>query len=167
MRDVLVGALCAIGLFMFFYRGYDKWDNRLGNLAGFCAICIAWFPTTKEGPLDLSGKIHFLAAIIFFLALSAFSLFFFTRKGPNPTARKKMRNRIYIACGLVMLFSLISMGIYISFFQKSFPETSLVFWLETVALVAFGISWLTKGGTLYPDRKSKKVDLLNKSQILK
>jgi hypothetical protein len=28
-----------------------------------------------------------------------------------------------------------------------------VFWAETVTLVAFGVSWLTKGGTLYPDKK--------------
>jgi len=27
-----------------------------------------------------------------------------------------------------------------------------VFWAETVALIAFGVSWITKGGTLYPDK---------------
>ena len=26
-----------------------------------------------------------------------------------------------------------------------------VFWIETVALIAFGVSWLTKGGTFYQD----------------
>jgi hypothetical protein len=34
MRDVFVGAMCAIVLFLFFYRGYDKWDDRAGNLSG-------------------------------------------------------------------------------------------------------------------------------------
>jgi hypothetical protein len=153
MRDVLVGALCAIGLFMFFYRGYDKWDDWVGNIAGFCAICIAWFPTTKFGPLDLSGKIHFIAACIFFTALACFSLFLFTRKGPKPTRQKMIRNKIYIICGLVMILSLIGIMIFFSFFQESHPYSRFVFWAETIALVAFGISWITKGGTFYPDKK--------------
>ncbi|MDP4223774.1 MAG: DUF998 domain-containing protein [Bacteroidota bacterium] len=153
MRDVLVGALCAIGLFMFFYRGYDKWDNITGNIVGFCAICIAWFPATKLGPLDLSGKIHFTAACIFFLMLAFFSLGLFTRKGPNPTARKLKRNIIYIVCGLVMIACLIGMLIFFVFLQGSHPDSTFAFWAETVALIAFGVSWLTKGGTFYPDRK--------------
>jgi hypothetical protein len=80
MRDVYVGAMCAIGLFLFFYRGYDRWDDWAGNIAGFCAFCIAWFPTTKIGPQDLAGRIHFNAASIFFVILACFSLFLFTRE---------------------------------------------------------------------------------------
>ena len=54
MRDVLVGALCAIGLFLFFYRGYSKWDNWAGNIAGFFALGIALFPTNETGLYDVS-----------------------------------------------------------------------------------------------------------------
>lgn len=158
MRDVLVGALCAIGLFMFFYRGYDNWDNITGNIVGFCAICIAWFPATKAGPLDLPGKIHFIAAAIFFLCLAFFSLVLFTRKGSNPTARKLRRNRIYVICGLVMIACLIGMLVFFGFLQDHYPDSSFAFWAETVALLAFGISWLTKGGAFYPDRKPVKKD---------
>jgi hypothetical protein len=28
-----------------------------------------------------------------------------------------------------------------------------VFWAETIALVAFGVSWLTKGEAIYPDKR--------------
>ena len=52
MRDLFVGALCAIALFLFFYKGYSKWDNRAANLAAFFALGIAFFPTVSEGPLD-------------------------------------------------------------------------------------------------------------------
>jgi hypothetical protein len=159
MRDVFVGALCAIGLFLFFYRGYDKWDNITGNIAGFCAICIALFPATKLGPLDLSGKIHFIAASIFFLALALFSLVLFTRKDTNPTSGKLKRNRIYVVCGLVMIVCLIGMFIFFGFFQESYPDSTFAFWTETIALIAFGVSWLTKGGTFYPDRKPWKMAL--------
>lgn len=92
MRDVFVGAMCAIGLFLFFYRGYDKWDDWAGNIAGFCAFCIAWFPTTKIGHQNLSGKIHFIAAAVLFVVLACFSLLLFTRKGPKSTPQKLQRN---------------------------------------------------------------------------
>jgi len=105
MRDVLVGALCAIALFMFFYKGHDKWDDRVG-------------------------------------------------KGSDPTQQKLKRNKIYIICGLIMIACLISIMIYFNFFQDTNPKSSFVFWAETIALVAFGVSWLTKGGTLYPDKKT-------------
>ncbi|MDZ7633560.1 MAG: hypothetical protein U5L72_03595 [Bacteroidales bacterium] len=43
MRDFFVGAICAIALFLFFYRGYDRWDNISANVAGFFALGIAFF----------------------------------------------------------------------------------------------------------------------------
>jgi hypothetical protein len=47
MRNILVGSLCAISLFLFFYKGYDKWDNMTGNLRpGY-----SFFPYSKRGAL--------------------------------------------------------------------------------------------------------------------
>jgi hypothetical protein len=152
MRDVFVGALCGEALFLFFYRGYDKLDDWAGNIAGFFAIGIAWFPTTEFGPENLIGIIHFVCATMFFLILAGFSLFLFTKKGSAPTQQKLTRNKIYIVCGLIMIACLISIVIYYNFINVDKSKSTFVFWAETVALVAFGISWLTKGGTLYPDK---------------
>jgi hypothetical protein len=155
MRDVFVGAICAIALFMFFYKGHSKWDNRVADLAGFFAVGIALFPTIEEGPYNMSAIIHFICAASFFTILSVFSLFLFTRKGPEPTKRKLTRNKIYVICGSVMIACMIGILIYFIFFEAAHQKSSFVFWSETVALVAFGVSWLTKGGTLYPDKKIK------------
>ncbi len=152
MRDVFVGAMCAVGLFLFFYRGYDRWDNLAGDVAGFCAFLIAWFPTSKVGPQDWAGQIHFVAAGVFFGVLAIFSLFLFTRTNDAPTPRKIQRNLIYIACGIILLLAASGMLVYFLFLQERFPHTRFVFWAETTALVAFGVSWLTKGGTLLPDK---------------
>jgi len=46
MRDVFVGGMCAAGVFLIFYRGDDRWERWLTNLAGFFAVGIALFPTT-------------------------------------------------------------------------------------------------------------------------
>ncbi len=155
MRDVFVGALCAIGLFLFFYHGYDQWDNLAGNVAGFCAFLIAWFPTTKAGPQDWTGKTHFVAAGVFFTVLALFSIFLFTRGESDPTHRKVQRNRIYIICGIILLVAAMGILYYFLFLLKRYPNSPFVFWAETVALVAFGISWLTKGGTLLPDKQER------------
>lgn len=45
MRNLFVGAMCAVGVFCVAYRGHDRWDDRLTNVAGLAAICIALFPT--------------------------------------------------------------------------------------------------------------------------
>jgi len=157
MRDVFVGSLCAIGLFLFFYKGYDRWDNVSGNLAGLLAFAIALFPTVEEGPYNWSAIVHFICAALFFIILSGISIFLFTRKGYEPTERKLTRNRIYLICGILMLACLAAILVFFIFLEAYYPQSSFVFWAETVALVAFGISWLTKGGTIYPDRKSEEI----------
>jgi hypothetical protein len=45
MRNLFVGGMCAMGVFFAAYRGRDRWDNRLTNVAGVAALCIALFPT--------------------------------------------------------------------------------------------------------------------------
>ena len=56
-----------------------------------------------------------------------------------------------------MIACLISIVIYKNFIQNGHSESCFVFWAETVALIAFGVSGLTKGGTLYPDKENSRV----------
>ena len=147
MRDVFVGAICSIALFLFFYKGYDRWDNWSANVAGFFALGIALFPTVMQGPQNWVGKVHFICAAVFFMILSGIAMFLFTRTKPDPTKQKVTRNKIYLICGLVMILSLAAILIYFSFFNFEKSPSCFVFWAETIALFAFGVSWLTKGGT--------------------
>lgn len=152
MRDLFVGSICAIALFLFFYRGYDRWDNIAANLSGFFALGIAFFPTVKEGPWDWVARVHFYSAACFFVILAFISLFLFTRGEKRPTGRKLKRNIIYRACGIIMLASLAGIEIYFLFTDENHDDSRFVLIAETITLMAFGISWLTKGGTLYPDK---------------
>lgn len=52
-----------------------------------------------------------------------------------------------------MLACLIVIVLYKILMKDNTHESSLVFWGETIALVAFGVSWLTKGEAIYPDKK--------------
>jgi hypothetical protein len=154
MGDVFVGALCAIALFMFFYSGYDKWDDWAGNAAGIFALGVAWFPTTETGPGDWIGTVHFICAAALFIMLAFFSIYLFTKtkKDAEPTQQKLIRNKIYISCGIIMVLCLAAIFIYMNFIQDIHYDSTYVYWMETIALVAFGISWLTKGETLLPDK---------------
>jgi hypothetical protein len=44
MRDVFGGTLCAMGIFLFCYRGYDRIENWTANVGCFSALGLALFP---------------------------------------------------------------------------------------------------------------------------
>jgi hypothetical protein len=166
MREIFVGILCGISLFLFTYKGYSKLDNWSANIAGFFALGIAFFPTTfREGinceknienfiNYSHSSTIHFISATIFFLTLAYMSICLFTKTNNQHqanaiTEQKLTRNKIYVWCGWIIIGSLIIIFLH----QKDIlpSELPITFIFETVALVAFGMSWLTKGEALFGD----------------
>jgi hypothetical protein len=160
MRDVFVGILCTIGFFLLSYKGYERKDTLAGKCGCVLAICTALFPTTPNGKaqegLDFVGYVHIAFAGLFFLTLIYFSLFLFTKtdKSKTPSRRKLLRNTVYKACGYAMAICILLIAFYFSFLKKSTPfleEYKPVFWLEATAIVAFGISWLTKGQAILKD----------------
>jgi hypothetical protein len=160
MRDVFVGTLCVIGFFLLSYRGYD-YDNIVGNFGCIFAVGAALFPTTPNhsasGGTDLIGYFHFIFAALFFATLIYFSCFLFpkTHKNGQPSRRKLQRNKFYKACGWVMFICIfILIPIYLSLpdkFASVLDEYAPAFWLETIGIGAFGISWLTKGQAILRD----------------
>jgi hypothetical protein len=149
-RDALVGILFTIGWFLFTYRGYERQDNVAGSLAGVFALGVALFPdsgTTTE------RHIHFGCALGLFLALAYFSLFLFTKSAGSPTREKRIRNTIYRLCGVSMLCCIVAIGVYYAaVINTSLSAWQPVFWLESLALWSFGISWFVKGETFFKDR---------------
>jgi uncharacterized membrane protein len=188
---VFVGSLCAIGVFLISYR-YKKWDIIASIIAGICAIFVAIFPTAPEvdptATQKAIGIVHGVSAGLFFFILALMSIFLFTKTNPyqavkplkftdylamlvvtrtkpefplNP--RKKKRNIIYRVCGWIILFCIIGMGIVaIPAIKEHVDKCHPVFWLESIAVFAFGASWLVKGDTIMADRdKEKKFDERN------
>ena len=165
MRDVFVGTLFANGVFLFCYRGPDTQDNVLTNIAGLSAIAIGLFPMDpvynhiildkfpginnpdcyqNQGPRGF----HIYAVGTFFIILSYLAIFRFTKPSqPQITKQKKSRNKVYIVCGIVML---INLGAIV--FIKATSKATSIFWPETIAIVAFGIAWLTKGQAILKDK---------------
>jgi hypothetical protein len=65
-----------------------------------------------------------------------------------PSRRKPLRNRIYVSCGIVIVVSLLFAGGTQTLWVDTFRDTNVLFWCESVAIFAFGASWLVKGQTL-------------------
>jgi len=164
MGDVFVGALCCVGLFLFFYAGYDKTDDILGNIAGIFAFGVAFFPTSQNDKVEIIGTIHIICATLLFIILAVFSLVLFT-KGDKSNSQKVRRNIVYRICGIMMVLSIISLFIY--FLVPKNSPGHFVFFAESTALVFFGISWLTKGGDLFFPDKTKRVRPYKRLKYLK
>ncbi|MHB1434103.1 MAG: hypothetical protein ACYCVZ_18555 [Streptosporangiaceae bacterium] len=90
MRNIFVGSLCAIGVFLLSYEGYDDWDERITGLAGLCAIGTAFSPTIPPAAQVLTtgqqvvGDLHLSFAALTFTALAVMS-FRFTKTYPEVT----------------------------------------------------------------------------------
>lgn len=163
MRDVFVGIVVSIGIFLASYTGYEDdsllSDNLVGNVASAGAIVLALFPTAPSAgpnPLpDWVGNVHWISSALFFLALAYFCLRLFTKTHPDrePTPRKLTRNRIYRICGITILACLVLIVIDLALppIREALSAYKPIFWLESVAIIAFGFSWLIKGETLLKD----------------
>jgi hypothetical protein len=143
MRDVFVGALCTMAAFFFFYSGDGRRDRLAGILAGFLMLGVVLFPTTLEGTRDWIGWMHYAFAGPLFLHLAWIAIFHFPKK---PLGVKiETTDKIQITCGLIMIACAIAVLVYELFFSVEGVETCFLFAAETVALIAFGLSWFTEG----------------------
>lgn len=146
--DILVGILFVLGFFLMTYKGYDKTDSRAANLGCVFALGVALFPTTSTN--QVVHIMHFVFAVLLFSVFIFFSIYLFRKKGPGVcTKQKNNRNRVYFTCGIIMILCIASIALSMIFFQSQSQAYNLVFWFESVALIAFGISWVTKAEFLF------------------
>ncbi|MBA2248800.1 MAG: hypothetical protein H0W12_01255 [Chitinophagaceae bacterium] len=165
--NLFTGILCAVALFLLAYKGFDRTDHITSSLAGFFALGIAMFPTNDNSanscaiihlPINaIRNYIHYCFAAAFFISLACISLFLFTKSKGYKTKEKKLRNKVYRSCGIIIFIAVFLLALY-SFFGDhfhSFGKYKPVFWLEWIALGAFGASWLVKGELILKDSHKK------------
>lgn len=168
--SVFVGLLCTVGLFLITYRGFDKtpdgktdhWDQIISTTAGIGAIGVAMFPANN---MDTPGcaltyfedsgwrnALHYVFAAVFFLMLAAMSFFRFTisktPKSQHPPAKKR-RHLLYRSCAVLILVCLILIPVLDIFIDTE--DLNATFWLEWIAMIAFGSAWLVKGKMFLAD----------------
>ncbi len=164
--NILVGSLCAIGIFLMSTRGFTKQDHQdeiAGTLGGVFAIGVALCPKTPGADAgackpSVLNSLHYPAAALLFLTLAYFCLFLFTRTAPGqqPSRGKIRRNHVYRFSGITILVCILALGILkITQLEQTLASLRPVFWLESLAVVTFGFAWLTKGEMILKDRQDE------------
>jgi hypothetical protein len=160
MRNYYVGSLCAIAVFLLCLRGYDVADEVAEFLAGIFAFGVAVFPPVNPRAAQYSsmqvkmGFVHAGFAALMFLTLAYLCVFRFRKTAPGVvlTRRKRHRNRVYAACGVAIVVSMVGMtSLTLARILEGRHPSQWLFWLESLAMAAFGTAWLTKGGGLWRD----------------
>jgi hypothetical protein len=104
MRNAFIGALCALGVFLVAYAGYDDVDRWITNIAGLAAIGVAFCPTKPavcaaapavcpasqvrhlSDSQQVVGDIHLVFAVVAFVMLGLMALRF-AKTGPTPSGQ--------------------------------------------------------------------------------
>lgn len=175
LRDVFVGILCSVSFFFFAFHGYDRRDFVAYKIASISALGIAFSPAFIKSVINpyihiapnvnsVTNAVHYVFAAIFFGTLAVVSLWLFTRTGKSSDrvksllrSEKRNRNRIYRACGIIILLGLVLLAILNALKEgTAILGIDPVFWVETIMLFAFGFSWLVKGDVLFKDKGKPK-----------
>lgn len=140
------GALCVMGVFLLAYRAGDAAvENVLTTIAGLAALGVAMThaapPDPTPGQLRLA-VVHLACAAVLFVLLGAIAVFLFPSDVPPA---KAWQARTYRALGFTIWVAIIAMialhGLVPDFYQR----THLFFWLESVCVIAFAVSFILKG----------------------
>lgn len=162
-----------LGFSLIVYKGWERKDFFISLAAGVSALLLLLFPTDNLGKdcnFDFSKtyvtilrtssfrpEFHYGCAAVFLGCLAYMSFFLFTKSdlpaGKRPP-RKVARNRIYRTCAVIMV---IAMLVIVSGLARVIPKQwytdhSITFWMETLAVEAFGFSWMVKGRSFFADR---------------
>ncbi|MCF3972647.1 hypothetical protein [Paracoccus salsus] len=172
MREIFVGTLIAQAVFLWSYEGFRPdagdliTDKTTARVAAVAVALVALSPTSPAkapeassadctllqcvlGP-NLSATLHLTAATVFFAALAVYCLVLFV-KGDVDGPEKRASNRIYRICGWLIVGSIGLIGVlFLTGLDDALDGLRPVFWLETVATLAFATSWMVKGDALRP-----------------
>lgn len=145
-RNILVGSLWAVGVFLFLFQGLSRWENWILNLAGIGAISVAMNPMPTEQCAPGSAvTLHAASAIVFFLCLATVAIAFSKTRIQFiiHTPKRRRFKRAYDAAGIAMVAMPAAVaGIY--FLGGRQCATHWIFWIETLGIFAFAAYWFVK-----------------------
>jgi len=143
-RDIMVGSLCAVGVFLFLFHGLSTLENWLLNAAGVAVSLVALVPSPGDTGYG-SALVHRGAAIIFFLLLAVVAIFLSKGRIQHIVDEKKKRwfAMAYTAAGVAMgAMPVIVAGL--QFLPEEMFKDHWVFWTECTGIWCFSAYWFLK-----------------------
>ncbi|RAJ89862.1 hypothetical protein LX87_05657 [Larkinella arboricola] len=166
ISSAFIITLGLLAIILMVYKGKKPIDFVLSFIAGIFALCVVIFPTSNLAPEchhadflysitfiepdHIYSGFHFFSAAVFLVSLALMSFFRFPQDDSSDEKPGMLDKTLYRTCGIIMILALltIALGKLGILFDKSWFEhpNSATFWLEAVAVWAFGYSWLLKAG---------------------
>lgn len=146
-RDAFVGMLFIVGAFMWAYNGHTIKEAVASKIASVAAICVATFPTSCDVcETTIISITHYGAAVILFAILAYFCFGPFRLNTKGKKGKKGRRSKIYFVCGWIMVGCMLSLFIAkLILSDETLEALRVTYWVETIALVAFGFAWIVAG----------------------
>ena len=155
-RNLFVGILICIGIFLHLYEGYSVLEDRILSLAGVFAIGIALVPMGTIG-WEVFGQrvtLHGIFAALFFACIHIVAIWLSetTLSDLEGKRRRFFEKRYKIVSGIMIGSIIIALAAYL------LPKTwllerfngKLVFWVETVGVWCFAAFWYYKTREVNP-----------------
>jgi MFS family permease len=151
-RNVFVGSLCALGVFLVGYR-FDSRDDRCSTAAGLFAIGVALSPTAPgHNPTDYQttiGRVHLGCASMLLFALAMFCISSFRdpkskqkQFRDTKTSQRQWASHSYLVAGYLILFFLaLAVVAGVTHAGDQWKITPLYI-CESFSVWAFGAAWV-------------------------
>ena len=154
-KAIMIGILSITAFYFATYKGYDIRDRIVNIVSAICAAGVALFPNKGvDGLIQMSystGNIfHCVFALVLYLSFFINCIWLF-RLGNSNTKEKKLRNNIYLCCGIgiVLAAAVLILGNVFGW-KQYFPN--FVWVAEVVAQIAYAIAWFVKSGRFLKDK---------------
>lgn len=140
-RNIFVGSLCALGVFLIGYRASARQDLWT-TVIGLFAIGVALFPTAPTSPTGYQtaiGYAHLIFAAILLSGLSAFCIVSFHRE---TNAKRAGATYAFLIAGvLILVFLLVAVVSGLTGWGGKWTLTPL-YACEALSVWTFGAAWL-------------------------
>ena len=136
-RDILVGSLCAVGVFLFLFHGLSKLENWLLNVAGVAIIGVALIPSPGDTGYG-SAWLHRGSAIVFFVLIGIVAIFL--SKGRIESIKDERKKRWFATAYNVAGAAMVVLPVFVAALQGS----NWVFLTEWVGIWTFAAYWFLK-----------------------
>ena len=154
-KAIMIGILSITSFYFATYKGYDIRDRIINILAAICAAGVALFPNKGIDGLiqmpNVGGIIHCAFALVLYLTFFLNCVWLF-RLGDSNTKEKKIRNNVYLGCGISIA---VATGILVAgnIFNLKHYIPNFVWIAEVVAQIAYATAWFTKSGRFIKDKE--------------
>ena len=154
-KAIMIGILSITSFYFATYKGYDIRDRIINILAAICAAGVALFPNKGVDGLiqmpNIGGIIHCAFALVLYLTFFLNCIWLF-RLGDSNTKEKKIRNNVYLGCGISIA---VAAGVLVAgnIFNLKHYIPNFVWIAEVVAQIAYATAWFIKSGRFIKDKE--------------